>query len=205
PPPLHDPHDLHREALAPIDPVDRISFARADAHVHHLGAQRRPVWHLAILRGDRRSNGNQCTEGNRMVVTHRSLPTPCAPCPSTGTGVPRPTIAGDSALAGRRSTSVNHHAETSRAAPWRRCFRIRQDVTRRSSIPRENPIHQLLYRRREVVRIKRVLLEPKGRVAGEHQILIYWAAVGDVLQRFLDAEAARVGEAARRVVVVVLP
>ncbi len=42
-------------------------------------------------------------------------------------------------------------------------------------------------------------------MAREHQILVGVAAMCDVLQRFLDAEAARVGEAAGRVGLGVLP
>src|SRR6478735_4756498 len=42
-------------------------------------------------------------------------------------------------------------------------------------------------------------------MASEHQVLLDWAAMGDVLQRFLDAEAARVGEPSRRILLVIGP
>src|SRR4051812_27195235 len=73
------------------------------------------------------------------------------------------------------------------------------------SIPGQNAVHQLLYGRDEAVRVERVLLEIIGVVAGEHQVLVDRAAMGDVLQRLLDAEAARIGEAAGRVGLVVRP
>src|SRR5690606_11600309 len=73
------------------------------------------------------------------------------------------------------------------------------------SVSGEDAIDQLLHRRGEVVRVERVPLEAECAVAGEHQVLVDVAAVGDVLQRLLDAEAARIGEAAGGVVVVVLP
>src|SRR3546814_10256521 len=75
----------------------------------------------------------------------------------------------------------------------------------RPSIPRQNPVHQLLHRRGEIVRIKGIGFEVERGMAREHQILLDVAAMRDVLQRFLDAEAARIGEIAGRVIVMVLP
>ncbi len=68
------------------------------------------------------------------------------------------------------------------------------------SIPRQNPVDELLHRGREVVGIKGIGLEIERGVAREHQILLDVAAVGNVLERFLDAEAARIGEVAGRII-----
>jgi len=65
--------------------------------------------------------------------------------------------------------------------------------------------HQLLNRRREIIRIKRVLLEAVGRMARKHEVLVDRAAVGDVLQRFLDTEAARIGKPPGGKVIMILP
>src|SRR5690606_2378669 len=73
------------------------------------------------------------------------------------------------------------------------------------SVPGENAVDELLHRRGEVVRIERVVLEAERGMAGKHQVLVDRTAVGDVLQRLLDAEAARIGKTTRGVVVMVLP
>jgi hypothetical protein len=75
----------------------------------------------------------------------------------------------------------------------------------RRSVAGQDAVHQLLHRGGEVVGIERVLLEAIGRVAGKHQVLLRIAAMGDVLQGLLDAEAARIGHAPRGPVVMVLP
>ena len=66
----------------------------------------------------------------------------------------------------------------------------------RRSIPRQNPLDQFLHRGGVVVRIERVLLEAVGRVTGKGEVFVRVAAMRDVLQRFLDAEAAWIGQAA---------
>ena len=42
-------------------------------------------------------------------------------------------------------------------------------------------------------------------MAGEHEIVVDRAAMGDVLKGLLDAEAARVGEPSGRVLLIVRP
>src|SRR3546814_7971073 len=76
------------------------------------------------------------------------------------------------------------------------CASPKNPPSLRPSIPRQNPVHQLLHRRGEVVRIKGIGFEVERGMAREHQILLDVAAMRDVLQRFLDTEAARVGEIA---------
>src|SRR4051812_4346599 len=71
--------------------------------------------------------------------------------------------------------------------------------------PRQNPIDELLHRRDEAVRVKGITLEAERRVAREHQVLLDGTAVGDVLQRLLDAETARIGEPAGRILLIVRP
>ena len=73
------------------------------------------------------------------------------------------------------------------------------------SIPGEDPLDQLFDRRREIVRVERVLLEPVCGVPGEHQVVVDLAAVSDVLQRLLDTEAARIGQSPGGVIVMILP
>src|SRR5688572_5948342 len=68
-----------------------------------------------------------------------------------------------------------------------------------------DPLHELLHGRDEAVRVERVRLEPEGGMAGEHQIFVDRAAMGDLLQRLLDAEAVRVGEPAGGVLLSVGP
>src|SRR5258707_1769602 len=75
----------------------------------------------------------------------------------------------------------------------------------RCSIAGLDALDELLHGRHETVGIERVLLEAEGAVAGEHQIVLGRSAMGDVLQRLLDAEAARVGEAPGGVLLIVWP
>ena len=81
-----------------------------------------------------------------------------------------------------------------------RCATPRRSRKHDGSIPRQDPIDQLLHRRHEAVRIERVLLEvdtPHGPANIRFSSIV--AAMRDVLQRLLDAEAARIGEAPGRV------
>ena len=64
------------------------------------------------------------------------------------------------------------------------------------SVAGKDAVDQFLHRRDKAVRVERVGREAVGTVAGEHEVVVDVAAVGDVLQRLLDAEAARVGQAA---------
>src|SRR6185437_8423762 len=82
---------------------------------------------------------------------------------------------------------------------------MRRQPPERTSRAGQNPIDQLLHRGDEAVRIERVALEPEGGVTGEHQIVVDRPAMGDVLESFLDAEAARVSEAPCRILLIVRP
>src|ERR1700684_2640768 len=73
------------------------------------------------------------------------------------------------------------------------------------SIPGQDAVDELLHRRHEAVGIKGIVPEAEGGMAGEHQILLDRPAMGDVLQRLLDAEAPGIGEAAGRVLLVIGP
>src|SRR5690606_23500537 len=83
-PALHQPNDLYRQPLPTIDPFDRIGLARADAHVHFLGTERRPIRHFTILRGGRRSGGYEDEGGEGEKSARRPVPTPSEPDASTG-------------------------------------------------------------------------------------------------------------------------
>src|SRR5689334_10466826 len=73
------------------------------------------------------------------------------------------------------------------------------------SVAALDALDELLHRRHEAVGIEGVLLESEGAVAGEHQILLGRAAMGDVLQRLLDAEAPRIRQPPGRVLLIVRP
>src|SRR3989344_1028488 len=73
------------------------------------------------------------------------------------------------------------------------------------SVAGQDAIDQLLHRWHEAVRIERIGAEIISGMPCEHQVLVRVVAVRDVLQRLLDAEAARIGEITGRVVVMVLP
>src|SRR5258706_15617541 len=74
-----------------------------------------------------------------------------------------------------------------------------------SSVAGEDAIDELLDAGHEAVGVERILLEAIGGMAGKHQIMLERAAMGDVLQGFLDAEAARIGQPAGRVDLIVRP
>ena len=67
------------------------------------------------------------------------------------------------------------------------------------------PVDELLHGRHEPVRIEGIALEAEGGVPGEHQILLDRPTMGDVLQRLLDAEAARIGQPPGRILLIVGP
>src|SRR6185369_14756945 len=92
-----------------------------------------------------------------------------------------------------------------RQAPRRQRSAVRQSPPEQASRAGQYPVHQLLHRRDEAVRIEGVTLEAECGMASEHQVLLDRAAVRDFLERLLDAEAARVGEAAGRILLIVGP
>src|SRR3974390_2879339 len=59
------------------------------------------------------------------------------------------------------------------------------------------PLHKLLHCRNKPIRVEWISRKPKRVVAAEHQVLLYCrrfvALMRNILQRFLNAEAARVG------------
>src|SRR3546814_8654290 len=57
------------------------------------------------------------------------------------------------------------------------CASPKNPPSLRPSIPRQNPVHQLLHRRGEVVRIKGIGFEVERGMAREHQILLDVAAM----------------------------
>src|SRR6185312_8313174 len=68
----------------------------------------------------------------------------------------------------------------------------------------QDALHELLHRRDEAVRVERVARKTVAVMAAEHQVAFQGngvvALMGDVLQRLLDAEAARIGLLAGAVV-----
>src|SRR3982751_504846 len=92
----------------------------------------------------------------------------------------------------------------SQPLPYRRSKLLRAPPERTSRAG-EDTVDQLFHGRDEAVGVERVGLEPERRVAGEHQVLLDGTAVRDVLERLLDAEAARIGEAPGRVLLIVGP
>lgn len=69
----------------------------------------------------------------------------------------------------------------------------------------QESLDQLLHRGSVIVGIERVLFEFIGGVSGKSEILVRIAAVGDILQCFLDTETARVRQPAGGVIVMVFP
>src|SRR6478672_8977278 len=79
--------------------------------------------------------------------------------------------------------------------------------SRLHSMAGEDALHQLLDGGHEAVGVERVVAESVHIVAGEHQLILQGraTAVRDLLEGLLDAERARVGGLAGRVVAVIPP
>lgn len=65
------------------------------------------------------------------------------------------------------------------------------------SAARHDAVHKFLHRWNMAIGVERIFREAIRIVAREHQLVLHITAMCNVLQRFLDAEAARIGGLAR--------